>query len=132
MVIAQNSVSTTTYSEKENLLVSVYHGRANIELAKEHLSLLMEFYEKNEVKAAIVDLSKVYGSFAKIFEFLDTDFYPHAYTNGLRFQAYVISGDLINENLGEKLILLVRSHNIEVKVFNSLTVAENWIKSVEY
>lgn len=129
MIILQNKGGVSSFDKDSKIVTSVYNGRANIKLAKEHLAALMNFYETHEVMGAVVNLSGVYGSFSKLLDYLEEVFYPHVQSHGLKAQAYVVSDDLILRNLGQRLSNIVALQNIKVKVFKDEKGAEKWIRA---
>ncbi|MCB0496253.1 MAG: hypothetical protein KDC79_08955 [Cyclobacteriaceae bacterium] len=128
MIIAQNKLATSTFNDDIKLLISVYKGRVNIDLALEHLANVVEFYLTNSVKGSVADLHQLLGSYAKVFDYLVEAYYPAAVKSGLKIQAYVVSQDLINENLGFRLDDLASRFGIKSAVFTSRKEAENWVK----
>ncbi|MCF6359477.1 MAG: hypothetical protein L3J29_01800 [Cyclobacteriaceae bacterium] len=129
MIIARNKLGTTFYYKEEMVLLSVYKGRISIDVGLEHLASIVEFYKSNEVLGSVVDIKKMYGSFAKIFEYMKTTYYPFSLKSGLKCQAFVVSEDLIINNLSSKLQGLATSFNLESKVFQDRTKAMAWVKS---
>jgi len=129
MIIAENKLATTFFNSEEKILVSEYKGRVKIDLALEHLAQLVSFYDKNEVRGSVADLSKLHGSFAKVTDYLVASYYPTAAKNGLICQAYVVSKDLIIENLGFRLNGLANKFNIKSIVGTSRIDAEKWVRS---
>lgn len=130
MIIAKNDMGTTSFHKDESLLVSNYIGRVKLDLVVEHLSNIIIFYQNNpgSVKRSVVDISKVLGSFAKVLEFLEENYYIEAVRSGLKCQAYVASEDLIIKNLSVRLEMLALKFNIKSKVFSSLEEAKIWVK----
>ena len=110
------------------MLVSVYKGRAVTSSAIEHLSNIVAFYKNNEVPGAVVDLKDVHGSFAKVFGYMKGTLNPISVKSGLKFQVYVLSEDLIVNNLGIKLKQMASSFNFNSKVFTDHDEAINWVK----
>ncbi len=129
MIIAQNKLGTTVYHKEEKMLISVYKGRITIGLALEHLESIVEFYKNNEVLGSVVDIKEMYGSFAKIFEYMQNTYYPNAVKSGLKCQGFVVSKDLIINNLSSKLKKMATSFNLESKVFNEREESMIWTKS---
>ncbi len=128
MIIAQNKLGTTVYNKNNKMLVSVYKGRITIGLALEHLASIVEFYKNNEVLGSVVDIKEMYGSFAKIFEYMKETYYPVAIKSGLKCQGFVVSEDLIVNNLSSKLKEMATLFNLKSKVFSERDEAEAWIK----
>lgn len=129
MIIAQNRIATTVFHVEEKLLISEYAGRVDVELAIAHLTAITKFYAANEVRGSIVDLSKVFGSFAKVLGYLGKEGFPIAKKSGLCCLCYVVKDDLIIENLTNKLKFAAASHSISVDIFKNRKDAEYWIKS---
>lgn len=127
MIIAQNKLATTTFNPDTKLLISVYKGRVNIEWALEHLAKVVEFYNSNLVNGSVADLHQLLGSYAKVLDYLVESYYPAAVKSGLKIQAYVVSQDLINENLGVKLDGLASKFEIKSAVFNNRQQGEAWV-----
>lgn len=128
MIIAQNQLATTTFDLNTKLLISVYKGRVNIDWALEHLAKVVEFYSSNSVNASVADLHQLLGSYAKVLDYLVESYYPAAVKSGLKIQAYVVSQDLINENLGVRLDGLASKFGIKSAVFNNRQQGEAWVK----
>jgi len=129
MIIAKNALVTTYFNSEEKILLSEYEGRVKIDLALEHLAELVNFYNHNEVRGSVADLSKLHGSFAKVTDYLVTSYYPAASKSGLQCQAYVVSKDLIIENLGFRLNALANKFNIKSIVGTSRDNAEKWVQN---
>lgn len=128
MIIAQNKLATTTFYPDIKLLISVYKGRVKIDLALEHLANVVEFYITNSVNGSVADLHQLLGSYAKVMDYLVESYYPAAVKSGLKIQAYVVSQDLINENLGGRLDELASKFGIKSAVFSDRKQAEAWVK----
>jgi len=129
MIIAQNSLGTTYFHREDKVLISVYKGRIDIEVGLEHLADIVEFYKNNEVIGSVVNIKEMYGSFAKIFEYMKESYYPAAVKSGLRCQGFVVSEDLIINNLSSKLSGMATSFKLKSKVFADRNKAEDWVKS---
>lgn len=129
MIIAENKLARTFFFSEEKFLISEYKGRVKIDLALEHLAQVVSFYDKYEVKGSIADLSKLHGSFAKVTDYLVASYYPAAAKSGLQCQAYVVSKDLIIENLGFRLNGLANKFNIRSIVGTSRMDAEKWVRA---
>ena len=128
MIIAKNEQAITFFHKKEKILVSEYKGRANPKLAIEHLKVVSNFYSKNEVKGSIVDVSKVFGSFAKVLDYLGKEGFPNALKGGLCCLCYVVpNDDLIIQNLGDRLKFAASSYSIDVNVVKTREEAEFWV-----
>ena len=127
MIIVQNKLATTTFYEEEKMLVSIYSGRINFELAKAHSDILLDFYRTNKVRGTLIDISKLYGSFAKLMDYYKNGF-PVAVGSGLKYIAYVVSDDIITQNLIQKVKDMAVSFELKVSIFKSVKEAEKWLK----
>lgn len=128
MLVAQNKLGTTVFLQEAKILVSVYKGRAHTRLALEHLAHIVEFYKSNKVLGAVVDLKEVHGSFAKVFGYMKLKLNPAAVKSGLKCQVYVLSQDLITNNLGLKLKEMAVSFKLKSEVFSDREEAKKWVK----
>lgn len=127
MIIAKNKLVTSFYDRVHKIVTSVYVGRVNIELALEHSENLLLFLTTNESKGMVFDVRKLYGSFAKMLDHYK-EIYPVTIKNGLRCIAYVISDDIITNNLILKFQEMGTSFNIKTSVFRKFEDAEKWVR----
>ncbi len=130
MIIVEDKLGKTEYLEDKKIIASTYKGRVDRDMSFDHLAKVIEFYKNNEVQAAIIDLTQLYGSFAVIMEYLGKSFYPIAVKSGLKAQAYILKDDLIIENLASKLQSLTKKFKIEAQTFNTKEEAVVWIDSI--
>ncbi len=56
MIISQNDLTTTIFYKEEKMLVSIYSGRINYDLAKTHSDTLLDFYRSNKVRCTLIDI----------------------------------------------------------------------------
>ena len=89
LTVTQNELATTSFIIDKKVLISVYKGRAKTSLILEHLTNIANFYKSNEVHGSIVDLTELFGSFAKVFKFMTDTYYPNAVKSGLKSQIFV-------------------------------------------
>ncbi len=128
MIIAKNKLVTSTFYKEDQMLISVYKGRMSIELARDQAESLLDFYQNNWVVRSVIDISKLYGSFAKLIEYYKMG-YPTAVKSGLKCLAYVVSEDIMSNNLTAKMTYMANSFGVETNVFNSLEDATQWVKN---
>ncbi len=108
------------------MIVSVYKGRVNYDLAAEQAETLLDFYRNNEVEASLVDVSKMYGSFVKLMDYYKEGF-PLAVQSGLKRVAYVVSDDIITANQITKMELIASKFNVETRIFKTQELAKDWL-----
>jgi len=130
MIVVEDKLGITKYLEDKKIIVSAYKGRVDIDMSFDHLAKVIEFYKHNEVRAAIIDLRELYGSFAVVMDYLGKAFYPIAIKSGLKAQAYILKNDLIIENLASKLQMLTKKFNVEARTFYTKEEANQWINSI--
>ena len=129
MIVAKHDQAITEFIEDRKIVKSIYKGRYNQGSAIEHIDIVIDFYDRNEVKGSIIDIRKGYGSFSNLFEYLAKNYYPVAIKSGLLAQAYIVSDDLINSALGERLGILSSKHKIKSQIFSDLSEGEAWVLS---
>lgn len=130
MIVAKDKLGVTKYTEDLKLIESTYKGRVDTEMSAVHLSKVAEFYSKNEIRGAIIDLRGLYGSFVKMMDYLVDTFYPIAQKSGMKAQAFIIRDDLIIKNLADKLKQLTPTFNIKARIFSTPQEAKVWIESI--
>jgi len=129
MIIIKNEFAISTFEEENRVVRSTFKGRVKLTIAKEHLDELGAFYLVNKVNASIVDITKVYGSFVKLLDYLKTEFLPKTKLSGLKLKAYVVSDDLMVNHLSSKLVEGDQHNSIYSKVFSNLKLAEEWVEN---
>lgn len=130
MIICQNKQGVSEFFPKQKKVVCVYHGKADQELALEHLEKIIHFYqsEQPDVNVAIVDLRAVYGSFMKLMGYFTKTFYPAIAKTSLKAQIIVVNDDVIVNHLISKLVLITELLSIKTRVFFTMADAEEWIE----
>ena len=129
MVIVEDYLGITKFQKKKKLIESTYKGRVDKDMSFDHLAKVVDFYSNNEVNAAIIDLRQLYGSFAKVMEYLSGSFYPVAVKSGLKAQAFILHDDLIIKHLTEKLEVITANFGIMARIFNTKEEAQEWLNS---
>lgn len=129
MLVAKDTIGESVFDETQKRLVSTYHGRANKQVALQHLQKVSLFYEQNKVHTTLIDLRNLYGSFLKYMDYLESSFYPMAQKSGLRAQALVITDDLIIKNMSKKLEAISSAYSIQVRTFATSEEAIEWLDS---
>lgn len=128
MILEQNIFGISSFDKKKEVLQEQFRGRFNIDMLADHFESIENFLKSNKAKASIVDISKVYGSFAKILEYVEHSYFPTLEKSGIRYQAYIISDDLMIQNLIDKVEKLSNQFNIEIKIFYDIESANTWLQ----
>ncbi len=130
MIVAKDKLALTEYIKAKKLIISTYKGRVDKDMSFVHLVKVKEFYTNNQVNVAIIDLRELYGSFINVMDYLAQSFYPVAVKSGLKAQAFVITDDLIIENMASKLVELTSKFDIKARTFSTKRKAEEWIDTI--
>ena len=120
--IAENKQVTFQYDPDKKLLLSTYKGIFNFEIAKDSYNYLANLY----IVGKIADVRKLNGSFIKLMsEFKEK--YPILKERGLKAEAFVVSDDLMINNLISKLSKQLEGIGIDTYVCHTVEEAENWL-----
>ena len=132
MIIAQNKQGTTEYLPQRKIVVGTYHGKSNEQFAMEHIEKSIRFYQSDSsnVDAVIADVRGLYGSFAKLLDYLSGTFYPVLAKNNVKAQAIIVKDDVIVNHLSGRIARIGERLSIQSRIFYSIHDAENWIKEV--
>lgn len=128
-LIYENDLGSAFYDREKCIIIykanKVFVNNKN-ELIKILLENVIKLVQDKPIKGEIVDLSGLRGNFKNIIEYLTEDYYPKMKMKGLIKCAYIVSDDLISNNLVEK----VRNQNkTETKTFKNIDQAIKWVIS---
>lgn len=126
MIVIESKAGVTTYDPERKIIASTYVGRVKIDDALEHLKSVYAFHLKHNAEGSIVDLRKIHGSFAKLLSYVG-DTYQDVIKSGLKCSAYVVSDDLMVNNLLKKIIAIEDPLEHKSAVFENRTEAEQWV-----
>jgi len=127
MLIHENAISKTCYDPDTRLLTLEIYGLMQQDLGMEQIKKIMEFLEDKEVWGAVADITRLRGSFIKIFEVLRNEYYPLVAGKGHKCKAIVVSDDIITEHLAAKLKDLIHEFDMEVQLFKDRDKADEWL-----
>jgi len=116
MIISQKKLVTTHYYKEEKSIVSVYKGRVNLEFAVAKAEDVLAFTKNNEGVAGLIDIRGLDGSFVKLEEYY-TNTYPAIVDSGLKYIAFVVSDDLMSNNLASKFGKLASAFGVDSAIF---------------
>lgn len=121
--IAENKQAIFQFDPNRKILKSTYKGIFKYNLAKEIYGELGDIH----FVAKIADVRKLNGSFMKLMsEFREK--YPILRQHGLKAEAFVVSDDLMINNLVDKLCIQLNEIGIDTFVCTTLEEAENWLE----
>lgn len=129
IVVTDNKTCRSTYNTDTKTLHTAFKGIVDYNLMIEHIENMMRFSKKNKILAAIVDFSKLRGSFYKIFEKVEKEAYPQFLKSGFNIQAFVVSDDIITANVADRLSEALRKQNGNVEIFSDNESAKEWVQA---
>jgi hypothetical protein len=127
MLIHENAISKTYYDPGTHLLTLEFYGLMQRDLGLEQIEKILKFIEDKEVWGAVADITRLRGSFIKIFETLRKNYYPAVGKKGHKCKAIVVSDDIITEHLAAKLKDLIYEFDMEVQIFKDREKADHWL-----
>ncbi len=128
MIIYTDKISTISYDKNSQNITYLENGFAKQELLMEQLKVVLEFSKTNKVSSVIADFRKMYGSFQNLFKFLDEVYYPTLKSQGLTCKAFILSEDIINKHLTNKLLIGLNKLEVNAAIFSDTESAIKWMK----
>ncbi len=128
MIIYTDKISTIYYDKDNQNITYLENGLAKQELLMEQLKIVLEFSKTNKVSSVIADFRKMYGSFQNLFKFLDEVYYPTLKSRGLKCKAFILSEDIINKHLTNKLLIGLSKLGISAAIFSDTESAVKWVE----
>jgi len=126
MIIYTDKISTISYDKNSQNITYLENGLAKKELLMEQLKTVLEFSKTNKVSSVIADFKKMYGSFQSLLKFLDEVYYPTLKSRGLQCKAFILSEDIINKHLTNKLLIGLKKLEIPAAIFSDTESAVKW------
>lgn len=121
--IAENRLAKFEYDPDKKLVISTYKGIFKYDLAKE---IYNSIGQEVSIVGKIADVRKLNGSFVKLMqEFKEK--YPVLKKRGLKAEVFVVSDDLMVNNLINKLCKQLEAMGINTHTCNSLEEANEWL-----
>ena len=127
IVLTDNQLCFSVYDTEHKILHSTFKGRFDKELNLKHLKIVSEFSKEHPILGSIVDVTKLRGSFAGMFETMETKTLPGIKKAGFKFVAYVLSDDILMKAVIKKWIEIAKGLNLKIEMFDNITDAKNWI-----
>ena len=119
---------TINYDKKQNLIYNNWIGYASTENVKQGATSYLEFIQETSCPYNITDNREFAGPWDNSLEWICNKWVPAANKAGLRFYAHVANKGSFAEVAAKKLAVCA-SGAIEMKVFEHLTDAQDWIKT---
>lgn len=128
VIVTDNKLCHSVYNQQTKILYSTYKGLVINELFSEHMQNTFKFIKTNKILGSVVDFRKLRGSYLKVFKFLEQEAYPGLKKAGAHYLAFVISDDIIIENVTVKLMEVIeRVGGIKARIFTNDKIAEKWL-----
>ena len=126
--ILQNAIGYTYYDEEKQVIRYKLSGLVKSSLIIEHLKAVEEFSKKNQVLAAIADITALRGTYKKTFDYFKNHYYPVMGKQGQICSAILVSEDIITHFLSNEMKVL--STEVIIRNFINEDEAEKWIEKM--
>ena len=127
IVLTDNQLCYSVYYTDKKILHSTFRGRFDKELNTRHLKTVREFSETHQILGSIVDLTKLRGSYASMFETMENKSLPSIKKAGFKYVAYVLSEDILMKAVTQKWIEIAKGLNLNIETFDDVDDAKSWI-----
>ncbi|MBC5993508.1 hypothetical protein [Pontibacter cellulosilyticus] len=119
---------TINFDSKNNLIYNNWIGYASSENIMQGATSFLEVLQETNCASTITDNSEFVGPWENSIEWLCENWIPSARAAGLKFYAHIANKGSFADEAARKLANCVESA-FEMKVFESLMDAQEWIKS---
>ncbi len=126
-LIFSNKVADIYHNPDDKKMTIIYHGLVNYGLLIEVIESINKVVEENGISGALVDLCKLHGSFHRLLGYMEETGFPLLIKHGLKFQAQIISDDIIMQNLSKKVEAMLVSLGVNANTFYNREEAEEWL-----
>ncbi len=127
VVVTDSKLCYSVYNTQSKILHSTYRGVLNKDQLIAHLNNGVVFGKENEILGSLVDLRKLHGSYYKFFEFLEFEAYPGIQRSGLHYLAFILSDDIIVNNVTKKLMEVIKRLKLEARIFTNSEEGLKWL-----
>ncbi|MEN8248769.1 MAG: hypothetical protein ABFS32_07535 [Bacteroidota bacterium] len=125
--VTDNKTCYSYYNPKTKTIHTTFKGIVDLSLMKEHIANVRRLSKEDKVLGTVVDFRQLRGSFVKLIEHLGKEVQPELQARGFNTKAFVITDDLIINNLTQKLTDTFRQQKANVRVFNDIDIANEWL-----
>ena len=122
---------TINFDSKNNLLYNNWIGYASSDNIMQGATSFLEVLQEVNCACSITDNSEFVGPWHNSLEWLCDSWIPSAKAAGLKFHAHVANKGSFADEAARKLAECVENA-FEMKVFENLLDAQDWIKSKSY
>ncbi|MEL6535001.1 MAG: hypothetical protein AAFQ98_06285 [Bacteroidota bacterium] len=128
ILIAENRFGKAEYEPNLKHVYYTFHGRINVDLAKEVCKEVIAFSEDHEISVSMADLSETSGTFTGLQGWLVQNYFPVMIGKGLLGHGIVVPDDVFTKFAAGSLIQ--KMGNFMIRTFNNASESKEWMKEV--
>ncbi len=126
-LIFSNKMADIYYSTTSRKMTVIYHGLVDYDLLQEIIEAINQVATETGICGALTDICKLRGSFHRLLGYMEESGFPLLIKHGLKFQAQIISDDIIMQNLSKKVEGILISLGVNFTTFYNREEAEEWL-----
>ncbi len=126
-LIFSNKMADLYFNASTKKMVVIYHGLVDYDLLLEIIDSVNQIATETGIYGTLVDISELRGSFHRLLGYMEETGFPLLVEQGLKFQAQIISDDLMMQNLSKKIEKLLTSLGVNLKTFTNRAEGEEWL-----
>ncbi|NBP68706.1 MAG: hypothetical protein EBU52_08155, partial [Cytophagia bacterium] len=126
--VISNKFVTVTYNADLKLLTYKWTGIVNYDLGVEAFKKTMLFIQDHPCFFVLHDATEMTGTFTKLNDFMSKEVASNFEKHGGKRSALVISSDVFSVFAINQYLKVVKTNNVEIKLFRNLDNAMEWLK----
>lgn len=123
-----NKFVSVTYDPDLKLLTYKWTGIVNFDLGVEAFKKTMSFIQTHPCYFVLHDATEMAGTFTKLNDFMSKEVALNFEKHGGKRSALVISSDVFSVFAINQYLKVVKTNNVEIKLFRSIDPAMEWLK----
>ncbi|MCZ8215849.1 MAG: hypothetical protein O9262_06385, partial [Cyclobacteriaceae bacterium] len=123
-----NKFVTVTYNADLKLLTYKWTGIVNYDLGVEAFKKTMQFIQNYPCYFVLHDATEMSGTFTRLNDFMSKEVALNFEKHGGKRSALVISSDVFSVFAINQYLKVVKTNNVEIKLFRNLDSAMEWLK----
>jgi hypothetical protein len=127
-ILITNKFASVTYNPDLKLLTYKWTGLVNFELGIEAFKKTMSFIQTHPCHFVLHDATEMVGTFTKLNDFMSKEVALNFEKHGGIRSALVISSDVFSVFAINQYLKVVKTNNVEIKLFRNLDSAMEWLK----
>jgi hypothetical protein len=124
-LIRENSYVKSEYDAERQIIYTKYFGTVNTEKSIEVLEAMLDFSQKNKIRAMLVDISELKGTFTMLNKWFEKNFFPPMIKQGMKCNAVIVSQDVFSQFAVNDL--QKRIDTFEMQTFDDYKSGEDWL-----